>query len=260
MLRSLTLVLAVSASLAAVAHADDKKYTLADLKTLVGQNGFKEAFQHLGDISPSQRTGEWTEVAAAAAGGVLGTIDSEDGTTLALVDQIDRDYPQLLKSPKYVKPRNELGYKGIQGCFEQTNGYWSSYGLDNCVKLGLRFVDNSNQDRALALKVAKVARKGMNAYNAVPFFKRALGPKDTAACKDEDLKLAVVAGLGLPPEYPNAVDSKAIMATCWSDLKDPVTAAFDGDSAHGYVKQNTCDFFMSKKLLSGLQATQCTKK
>ena len=138
---------------------------------------------------------------------------TDDGTTLALVDQIDRDYPQLLKSAKYTRPRGELGLKGIEGCFGQTNGYWSSYGLDNCVKLALRFVDNSNGDRVLALKVAKVARKSMNAYSAVPFFKRALGPKDTAACKDEDLKLAVVAGLGLPTDYPNATESKAIMAT-----------------------------------------------
>ncbi|MBC7976631.1 MAG: hypothetical protein H7138_16785 [Myxococcales bacterium] len=247
--------------LASVAHADDKKYTIADLKALVGQNAFKEAFLHIGDISPAQRNAEWSEVAAAAAGGVLGTLDSDDGTTIAAIDQIDRDYPQLLKSPKYTRPRNELGYKGIEGCFAQTNGYWSSYGLENCVKLGLRFVDNSGQDRALALKVAKVARRSMNAYGAVPFFKRAIGGKDTAtACKDEDLKLAVVAGLGLPPDNANATESKAIMATCWSDLKEPVVAAFDGDSKSGYVKQNTCDFLMSKKLLSGLQAKQCAKK
>jgi hypothetical protein len=255
--RSLAVALVLVAS---VAQADDKKYTLADLKALVGQNAFKEAFQHLADISPSQRNAEWLDVAAAASGGVLGTVDTDDGTTISLIDQIDREYPQLLKSAKYTKPRSELGFKGIEGCFAQTNGYWASYGLENCVKLGLRFVDNSNQDRALALKVAKVARKSMNAYGAVPFFKRALGPKDTAACKDEDLKLAVVAGLGLPADNANATESKAIMATCWTDLKEPVMTAFEGDSKGGYVKQNTCDFLMAKKLLSGLNAKQCTKK
>jgi hypothetical protein len=259
MLQARTLVIAI-AMFASVAHADDKKYALADLKSLVGQSAFKEAFLHLGDVAPSQRNAEWTDVAAAASGGVLGTLDTEDGTTLAMVDEIDRDYPQLLKSPKYTRPRNELGLKGIVGCFGQTSGYWSSYGLDNCVKLGLRFVDNSNGDRALALQVAKVARKSMNAYNAVPFFKRAVGAKPAAACKDEDLKLAVVAGLGLPTSYPNATESKALMATCWDDLKDPVMAAFEADSKSGYVKQNTCDFLMARKLLGGLNAKQCTKK
>jgi hypothetical protein len=255
--RSLVIVTVMFAS---VAHADDKKYSLADLKALVGQNAFKEAFVHLGDIAPAQRNAEWIDIAAAASGGVLGTLDTEDGTTLAAVDEIDREYPQLLKSAKYTRPRNELGLKGLFGCFGQTTGYWSSYGLDNCVKLGLRFVDNSNGDRVLALKVAKAARKSMNAYDAVPFVKRALGPKDTAACKDDDLKLAVVAGLGLPPSYPNATESRAIMATCWDELKDPVMTAFDGDSKSGYVKQNTCDFLMARKLLTGLQAKQCTKK
>jgi hypothetical protein len=258
MLAARSLVILVM--LASVAHADDKKYSLADLKALVGQSAFKEAFQHITDISPSQRNADWLDVAAAASGGVLGTVDTEDGTALALIDQIDRDYPQMLKSAKYTKPRNELGFKGVEGCFEQTNGYWGSYGLDNCVKLGLRFVDNSGGDRVLALKVAKVARKSMNAYSAVPFFKRALGAKDTAACKDEDLKLAVVAGLGLPPEYPNAVESKAIMTTCWSDLSEPVVAAFEADSKGGYTRQNTCDFLLAKKAISGLAAKQCAKK
>jgi hypothetical protein len=260
MLEVRSLVVVVIMVLASVAHADDKKYTLADLKALVGQSAFKEAFQHLGDISPSQRNAEWVELAAAASGGVLGTLDTDDGTTLALVDEIDREYPQLLKSAKYTRPRNELGFKGLEGCFGQTNGYWSSYGLDNCVKLGMRFVANSNGDSALALKVAKIARKSMNAYDAVPFFKRALGPKDMAACKDSDLKLAVVAGLGLPTTYANATESKAMMATCWDELKDAVMAAFEADSKGGYVKQNTCDFLMAKKLLTGLNAKQCAKK
>lgn len=260
MLEIRSLVVVVVVMLASVAHADDKKYSIADLKALVGQSAFKEAFQHLGDISPSARNAEWVDVAAAAAGGVLGTLDTDDGTTLALVDEVDRQYPQLLKAAKYTKPRAEFGFKGLEGCFEQTNGYWSSYGLDNCVKVGLRFVDNSNGDRVLALKVAKLARKSMNHYDAVPFFKRALGPKDTAACKDEDLKLAVVAGLGLPPEYPKATESKAIMTTCWDDLKDAVLKAFEEDSKGGYVHQNTCDVLLAKKMISGLNAKQCTKK
>jgi len=43
------------------------------------------------------------------------------------------------------------------------------------------------------------------------------------------------------------------MTTCWANLQEPVMAAFDADSKDGYIKQNTCDFLMGKKLLSGLQ-------
>ena len=247
--------------LASVAHADDQKFTLADLKALVADGSYKEAYLHIGDVPPSQRKGEWLEVAAAAAGGALGTLDTDDGSTAAAIDQIDKDFPQLRKSPKYTKPRAELGFKGIAGCFDQTNGYWGSYGLDNCVKLALRFVDNSGGDRALALKVAKVARKSMYAYGAVPFFEKALGGKDTAAvCKDADLKLAVVAGLGLPKDDANAAKSRTLMVTCWDAIKDDVVKAFDGDSKGGFVQQNTCAQLTAKKLLSGLQLKQCSKK
>ena len=242
------------------ASADDKKYTLADIKALNEQSGFKEAFQHIGDIAPAQRKAEWLDVAATAAGGVLGILDTDDGSTVAVIDQIDKEYPALLKSPKYTKPRAELGFQGLEGCFNQTNGYWSSYGLDNCVKVGMRFVNNSGGDKALALKVAKLARKSMNAYGAVPFFEKAAGKDNKALCADEDFKLAVVAGLGLPKEYPNAAKSRTLMVTCWDAIKDDVVKAFDGDSKGGYVKQNTCDQMIAKKLISGLQLKQCSKK
>ena len=245
---------------ASIAQADDKKYTLADLKALNEQSAFKESFQHIGDISPAARKGEWIDVAATAAGGVLGILDTDDGSTIAAIDQIDKEYPVLLKNAKYTKPRADLGYKGLEGCFNQTNGYWSSYGLDNCVKVGLRFVQNSSGDKAVALKVAKLARRSMNAYGAVPFFEAATGKDNKALCADADFKLAVVAGLGLPKDYPNAAKSRTLMVTCWDGLKDDVIKAFDGDSKGGYVQQNTCDHLVAKKLISGLQLKQCQTK
>lgn len=258
----LTLTLAAVLGLSVVAHADDdsKKYTLADLKSLVGQKAYKEAFVHLGDISPSQRNADWLDVGGAAAGGVLGLVPADDGSTIEMIDQIDRDYPQLLKSPKYSKPRAELGYKGLKGCFDQTGGYWGSYGLENCVKIGLRFVDNAPDDRATALKIAKLARRNMTAYYAVPFFKRALGAKDNkAACKDEDMKLAVLAGLGLPPDYDNAKEAKTIASgACWAELKGPMVKALEGET--GYLRDNLCELLTSKKALTAAQANICAKK
>ena len=243
-----------------VAQADDKKYTLADLKALNDQKAFKEAFQHVGDISPAQRKGDWVDVAATAAGGVLGILDTDDGSTVAAIDQIDKEYPQLLKNAKYTKPRAELGYKGLEGCFSQTNGYWSSYGLDNCIKVGTRFVANSGGDKTLALKVAKLARKSMNSAAAIIFFEAAAGKDNKALCADEDFKISLVAGLALPKDSSNAAKSRALMVTCWDAAKDDVVKAFDGDSKGGYVQQNTCDQLAAKKLISGLQLKQCQAK
>jgi len=245
---------------ASVAQADDKKYTLADLKALNEQQAFKEAFQHLGDISPSQRKGDWVDVAATAAGGVLGILDTDDGSTVAAIDQIDKDYPQLLKNAKYTKPRAELGYKGLEGCFGQTHGYWSSYGLDNCVKVGTRFVANSGGDQALALKVAKLARRSMNSAAAIIFFEAAAGKDNKALCSDEDFKRSLLAGIALPKDSANAAKARTLMATCWDAVKDDVVEAFDGASKGGYVQQNTCAQLVAKKLISGLQLKQCQAK
>src|ERR1700753_382274 len=136
-----------------------------------------------------------------------------------------------------MKVRADLGLKGLAGCFEQTSGYWASYGLDNCVTLAKRFVDNAGNDRGLLLQVAKLASKSMNAAGAVPFFKKALA-QDPGVCKDGDLQTAVVAGLGLEPE--NAGDSRAIFAQCFDNVKDGVMKAFDADSTDGYVRKNSC--------------------
>jgi hypothetical protein len=259
MLKHIAICIALTA-FAPVANAKGTTYTLADLKALVADGSYVEAYKHIGDIPPAQRKADWIDVAAEAAGGALGTLDTDDGSTIAAIEQIDKQFPQLLKNAKYTKPRADLGYKGIVGCFEQTNDYWGAYGLENCTKLAIKFVDKSGGDRALALKVAKVARKSMNAYGAVPFFKRTLGPKDTSACKDEDLKLAVVAGLGLPADDANAAESRAIMATCWAELKDPILEELGKESKDGYVHQNACSTLLAKKAISGLQAKQCAKK
>lgn len=246
------IAIAAIAVSAAVAYGGTD--SLADLKALIAQGAFEEAYAHLGDIPPAQRTADWVEVAASAAAGVLPTLSSDDGTTIGAIDQIDRDYPQLRKAPKYMKVRADLGLKGLAGCYAQTSDYWSSYGIENCSTLALRFVDNAGGDKALALSVAKLASRSMIAYSALPFFKRALA-RDPAVCKDADLQGAVVSGLGLEPEH--AGDAKAMMTSCWDSVKDAVAKAFDADSAHGYVRQNTCAILKSKGMISGLQAKRC---
>lgn len=235
------------ALLAASASAGDAKYSLAELKALVGQNAYKEAFLHLGDISPSERKADWIDVAATACGGVLATVSSEDGTTIELIDAIDRDYPQLVKVPKYAKPRAELGKKGLEACFAQQG---------DCFPLALRFVDNASDDRGLALAVAKLARRGASSAAAVQLFKRALAGKDKSACKDDDAKLAIIAGL----DQEDAADAKALMVTCWDSVKDDVVKAFETSSGGGGFQRNTCGILIAKGLLSPLQIKVCNRR
>src|SRR5271156_39505 len=61
-----------------LAHADDKKYTMADLKALVTQQSYREAVQHLDDVAPSERNADWQEVAGTAAAGFVASLDEAD--------------------------------------------------------------------------------------------------------------------------------------------------------------------------------------
>jgi hypothetical protein len=126
------------------------------------------------------------------------------------------------------------------------------------VKVAMRFIDVGG-DKALTLKVAKLARRSMNAYGAVPFFEKAVAA-DKAACKDEDAKLAVVAGLGLPEDYDNAKKAKVLMGTCFADMKDEVLKAFEADSNGGYTQRASCDALTKAKMISSLQQKVCSKK
>lgn len=244
------LVLALVASVATSASAEEKKYTLADLEALVQQKSFKEAYLHLGDIAPASRTQKWVDVGAAAAGGFLGQIQGED-VAIAIIDEIDREYPALVKNAKYAKPRAEQGYKSLEACFG------NSYSVDHCVKVALRFVEVGG-DKALTLKVAKLARRSMNAYGAVPFFEKAIAA-DKAACKDEDAKLAVVAGIGLPEDSDNAKKAKVLMATCFGDMKADILKAFEDDSSGGSTQRASCEILTKNKMLSSLQQKACKK-
>jgi hypothetical protein len=89
----------------------------------------------------------------------------------------------------------------------------------------------------------------------------AAGGKDSKPCLDEDLRLAVIAGLGLPSDYENAKLSKKIaFESCWAALSDHVAGEFHKESKGSYFFENTCAELKAKKMLSNLQAKQCERK
>lgn len=226
---------------AAVASADDKRYTIADLETLVADGAFKEALVHAADVAPAQRTGRWTDASASAATGVLASMPVDDGSAIVAIDTIDRELPQLLKSARYLKVRGELGVKSLAGCFQRS---------DDCGPLATRLVDG---DRSLAVAVAKVTT-AWNADTALALWRRAL---DAKPCKTDELKRAMVTGLGRAPDSTPAGDARAIMTTCWDQMKDAVVKAFDDAGKGGYVYKNTCETLAAKRMLSSLQAKRC---
>jgi hypothetical protein len=253
-MKYLIAVAAFAVLLPSAALADKKPYTLADLKALVSAKSYKEAVEHLKDVAPADRNAEWQDIAATAAGGYIGGLKDDNLVTKVLeIEKLDQDHPAILTPPKYTKVRAEIGLKAYEACFK--NSYW----IDECLQHAMKFLEGDAGNTDLAFKMAKQVRRNANAYGAVPFFKRALAGKNAAAvCKDDDLKLAVIAGLGLPADYDNAADSRTIASgVCWDALKKPVLDAFNDESSGGYVKENACAVLKAKKVLTADQAKTC---
>jgi len=227
--------------MATAAHADDaRRYTLADLETLVSQQAFDEALAHAGDVPPSQRTQRWTDVTAAAAAGMLASL-TDDAALIFAIDAVDRQFPQLLRTTKYTKPRGELGLKGLAACWRRS---------DECGKLALRFVEG---DPKLAIDVARLAARNEDTI-ALSLFFRAF---DTKLCTDDHLQRAMLAGLNRDRESTPAAEARSIMLRCWDAARPLVLKAFDDAGKHSYLHKNTCDVLTAKNLLSSLQAKRC---
>ncbi len=221
-----------------LAHADDKKYTMADLKALVTQQSYREAVQHLDDVAPSERNADWQEVAGNAAAGLVASLDEAD-EKLTTMRGLEARFPLLLKSAKYRTARTDAGPAAFTMCFHNDDR------LEECRVAALKFVDADPTNAKLTLSIAKVVRMGIMSYGAVPFFKRAVAASKTA-CKDEDLAIAVFAGLGLPYDNALFVDAKPLAQTqCWSELKKPLLKELAANDS-GYFKVNVCDLMRGK--------------
>jgi hypothetical protein len=236
-----------------VAHADkDKRYTVADLKQLVNGKSFQEALEHLDDISPADRTADWDDLGGRAA---VGAIDHqrEPLAKLQLMLAIEEKYPKIIKHATYNSLRTEVGPKGFAACFDASNE------VSECKAFAEKFVDDDAANGKLALAMAKVARRGMFAYGAIPLFTRAIAAtKGTAICKDEDLKLSVVASLGLPTDDAAQTQGRTIAGTCWTDLHAPIVDAFKAEPS-GYLKTNACALLKARKALTSELSGLCAE-
>ncbi len=241
-------------ALTSVAVADKKPYTLADLKTLVSQKSYKEAVDHLGDVSPSERNADWQAVAADAAAGYIGGLSNDNLVTKVVeIERVDGEFPPILKSAKYTKVRGEVGLKAYKACFE--NEYW----IDECLDHAYKFIEADAGNTDLAFKMGKLVRLNAKHWAALRYFQKALAAKNPKAmCADEDVALAVVSGLGLPESYDALPIAKDVaQGPCWESLKKPILKAFGEDSENGYVRTNACGFLKAKKALTAEQAKGC---
>jgi hypothetical protein len=227
---------------ASKAKAGDKSYSMADLQALEKKGQWHELMQHIEDIAPPKRDAAWDKLLERAATAFVGSLSSgsEAFQGLMVAEDLRKRYPALGQSKEFMAKRGDLGKTVFDECFKQ------SYGGEQCYRMADDFVAVEPNPEVM-LAIAKVVRRNQNAYVAVPFFKRAVAAaKDTAPCKDSDLQLAIVAGLGLPPDETNATTSREIATTkCWAELKEPLIAQLRKEGS-GYYLDNACRVLRAK--------------
>jgi hypothetical protein len=130
-------------------------------------------------------------------------------------------------------------------CMRDYGDYQSEFCLD-----GLNAFVKKNKKHAF--EAGKLVRLNMKHWAALPFFEIAMGSMKTAQfCKEEDVHLSVISGLGLPAGRKN--DDKLIkiaqtIATnkCWDNFKAPINKELETDT--GYFKANACAGLKSRKI------------
>ncbi len=104
-------------------------------------------------------------------------------------------------------------------------------------------------------KAGKLTRLKMNAAVAVPFFAQAFDKKK-GDCKDQDVQLAVVAGLNLPETDKEVVaqSKKIAFELCYNEMKEAILKETQVGS---YLFKNACKELIQKKALNGLKEAKC---
>lgn len=227
----------------AAAKAKGQTYTMADLEALDKKGSHEELLSHAEDITPANRTPAWEKLVEKAASGYMASLTKGSASFEGVwtSSSFVKRYPFLTKSQDFMTKRGEAGKSAAERCLAD------SYRGQHCIDMMKEFLQTTGTSPDVGLAFGKITRKNQHHYVAVPFFKWALdAKKDASFCGDEDLKMAVVAGMGLPPDYDNAIDSRAITSTtCWDTLKADLKTQLVKEPS-GYYKDNTCAVLKAK--------------
>lgn len=226
--------------------AKDATYSMADLQALEKKGAWEELLAHAEDIPPARRSAAWEKTVEKAAIGYMQQLTSDTAAFEGVFtsQSFATRYPHLVKSSEFMAKRADAGKAASSICLQ------NAYRGQHCIDMMKDFLKTPNTAPETGFAFGKIVRLNQNAYVAVPFFRWALDQKKEAgSCADEDLQLAVVAGLGLPPDYENAASSRHLaVGACWDQLRPAIQTELAANSG-GYSKDNICAVFKAKGAL-----------
>lgn len=224
-------------------------YTLADLQKLYKDKSYKEGLAHMKDIAPTNRDKQWTDLLQNLATGYLSSLKNGKTNYKAMVfmDQILDDHPSLSNAKEFMRMRAELGLEIYQVCFQ--------YNDFECYKEFISFVRRDSSNFDIKYKIAKEVRKRMSDAKSIPFFAEALKGQNKEYCKDEDLKLALKAGLSKDTNTEEAKSAQEVaFGECFQELISSIKEAIkESDNA----KKLACKTMIKKNALSGIAKKKC---
>lgn len=141
--------------------------------------------------------------------------------------------------------RNEIVFKSLDDLDKCAREYRYDTGV--CLE-PLQAYAKKNPKELFA--IGKRARLQFTHWVALQFFEPALGKSPTPAqCGDEDLALAVVSGLALPPDRKDKATADRVFAgSCYSALRPAVEKAVAEAKGEGYTGQHGCAALAAKSV------------
>ncbi len=112
------------------------------------------------------------------------------------------------------------------------------YNHEGCLIALEKYVRATPRD---AMKAGKLTRLNFNAPVSLRFFELASKQNSKDFCQDEDLQLAVLSGLGLPKDYPDAERARALFSgKCYSEHESAVIKDVNNETSLSYLVENAC--------------------
>jgi len=224
-------------------------FSMEDLQALTKNQQWKELVPHLNDIKPSKRDAKWTSMVQSAMKGRFQQLltEGQDDQTMIFLDKYLSLYTPLLKDKDFMSKRAEFGLNYYNDCFK--------YKDDSCKKQFIGFVA-LDPNKSIAFKAAKKVRLRISDLGAVEYFDSARPIKKFGKCDDQDLALAVYAGLTLKPGNDKLIKKAQALAfgTCQDALKATIKKAITSDK-DGMA--NGCQLAVKNNSITGVAMKKC---
>lgn len=231
------------------ANAEDRRYTMDDLKALGKSGSYRELYDHLKDIPPAKRDASWEDLVEQASRGLLDEA-TEPGQKQRLLDEMRQEYPSLKKSKKIGAGANAHALKDFEACYD------AGYDGNDCTKALMEYVKKHGKDAKVALGAAKLVRHKMTSWSALAFYKIALDVgKPSEVCADPDLPPAIESGIDVSSESVLKDVAEIVDTLCWKDLHEValqklMTASQD-------AQEVLCRMALKRHAVSGLKEKKC---